>query len=111
MERLTEKSLGCFQYSLKDHEAKTGEFAHYDTFFDYNMAVKRLGEYEDTGLTPEEIKSLTELFAQVTRALDEVTDLIDEDDGWEIHNTNLAHVLLILSKAKEYLKNIKGAIT
>ena len=56
MERLTEKTVGCFEYALKDHKAVPGEFGTYDAFFDYSMAVKRLGHYEDTGLEPEEIK-------------------------------------------------------
>lgn len=56
MERLTEKTVGCFEYALKDHKAVPGEFGTYDAFFDYSMAVNRLGHYEDTGLEPEEIK-------------------------------------------------------
>ena len=54
-ERLTKKVSGCFCYDLKDHKNVPGEFASYDAFFDYSMAVKRLGEYEDTGLEPEDI--------------------------------------------------------
>ena len=56
MERLTEKTVDCFEYALKDHKAVPGEFGTYDAFFDYSMAVKRLGRYEDAGLEPEEIK-------------------------------------------------------
>ena len=59
-ERLTEKTVGCFEYALKDHKAVPGEFGTYDSFFDYSMAVKRLGHYEDTGLEPEEIKGFAE---------------------------------------------------
>lgn len=47
MKRLTQKdSIGAFQYSLK-RESKPNEFNDYDAFFDYHMAVKRLGELED----------------------------------------------------------------
>ena len=60
MERLTEKTVGCFEYALKDHKAVPGEFGTYDAFFDYSMAVKRLGHYENTGLEPEEIKGFAE---------------------------------------------------
>ena len=56
MERLTEKTVGCFEYALKDHKAVPGEFGTYDAFFDYSMAVKRLGHYEDTGMEPEDLK-------------------------------------------------------
>lgn len=45
--RLTEKSIGSFQYCLKNHKPKAGEFNDYDAFFDYSMAIKRLGEIED----------------------------------------------------------------
>ena len=48
MERLTKKTIGCFQYSLKDHRPEVYAFNDYDTFFNYNMAVKRLGELEDS---------------------------------------------------------------
>ena len=47
MDRLTRKSVGVFQYALKDHVPVVGEFGTYEAFFDYSMAVKKLGEYED----------------------------------------------------------------
>lgn len=56
--RLTEKTIGCFKYDLANFEHKVRDFADYDAFFAYNMAVKKLGEYEDTGLSPEEIFNL-----------------------------------------------------
>lgn len=59
-ERLTEKTYGCFGYDLKNLIRKNGEFADYNAFYCYNMAVKRLGEYEDVG-TIEELMALKEL--------------------------------------------------
>lgn len=56
LERLTKKTTGSFQYSLKDHKPVVGAFNDYDTFFDYHMAVKKLGELEDA----QEPKSLEE---------------------------------------------------
>lgn len=47
MKRLTEKTVGCFEYSLKDHKPVVGAFNDYDTFFDYSMAVRQLGKLED----------------------------------------------------------------
>ena len=47
MERLTEKTIGCFEYSLKDHKPVIGGFSDYDTFYDYSMAVRQLGKLED----------------------------------------------------------------
>lgn len=47
MGRLTEKTIGCFRYDLKDFNHKSKEFNDYDAFFAYNMAVKKLGELED----------------------------------------------------------------
>lgn len=58
VERLTEKVIGCFEYDLKDHKHETGEFNSYDAFFDYNMAVRQLGKYEDIGLVSEDIEKL-----------------------------------------------------
>lgn len=55
MERLTEKTIGCFKYDLKNTDHKMRGFNHYDTFFAYNMAVKRLGELEDS-LEPRPIE-------------------------------------------------------
>ena len=89
MERLTEKTVGCFEYALKDHKAVPGEFGTYDAFFDYSMAVKRLGHYEDTGLEPEDLKkafnetAILKLAAQVLRTTpDHLRDLIQaEQDG------------------------------
>lgn len=54
MERLTEKTVGCFEYALKEHEPVPGEFGTYEAFFDYSMAVRKLGKYEDA----EEAKAL-----------------------------------------------------
>ncbi|PLS19105.1 hypothetical protein CVD28_01475 [Bacillus sp. M6-12] len=48
MERITKKTIGNFEYDLKDYEHKPKEFNDYDAFFAYNMAVKRLGELEDS---------------------------------------------------------------
>lgn len=83
MERLTEKAVGCFEYALKDHKAVPGEFGTYEAFFDYSMAVKRLGHYEDTGLEPEDIKkefnedAILKLAAQALgTTLDHLRDLI-----------------------------------
>lgn len=45
--RLTEKTMDCFQYDLKDFKHKISEFNDYDAFFAYSMVVKRLGELED----------------------------------------------------------------
>ena len=89
MERLTEKTVGCFEYALKDHKAVPGEFGTYDAFFDYSMAVKRLGHYEDTGLEPEDLKkafnetAILKLAAQaLSTTPDHLRDLIKaEQDG------------------------------
>lgn len=71
MERLTEKAVGCFEYALKNHKAVPGEFGTYDAFFDYSMAVKHLGHYEDTGLEPQDIISAADM-AKIACALHEL---------------------------------------
>ena len=90
MERLTEKTVGCFEYALKDHKAVPGEFCTYDAFFDYSMAVKRLGHYEDTGFDPEEIADFMKRWEQTVEiggmlkkyCIDHIRDLLHaEQDG------------------------------
>lgn len=46
-ERLTEKTIGYFQYDLKDFKYKLSDFNDYVAFFVYSTTVKRLGELED----------------------------------------------------------------
>lgn len=61
MNRITESAFGCFKYTLANYEPVPGDFGRYEAFFAYSMAVKRLGEYEDGGLTPEECKRYADL--------------------------------------------------
>lgn len=63
-ERLTQETIGTFKYDLKDHEHKVAEFGTYDAFYDYNMAVKRLGEYEDSNLSPEQVQEIAKVKAE-----------------------------------------------
>lgn len=57
MERLTYKLGG--QYGLENKaSAKAGLFTDYDGFYAYLVAVNKLGEYEDTGITPERCAEL-----------------------------------------------------
>lgn len=76
MERLTKPTVGTFKYSLKDHEYTIGEFTTYDAFFDFSMAVKKLGEYEDSGIEPEAILKYNEM-SEINDAL---ADLIEYKD-------------------------------
>ena len=89
MERLTEKTVGCFEYALKDHKAVPGEFGTYDAFFDYSMAVKRLGHYEDTGLEPEEIYEVRFLIAaqRDPQKLARLRELVLADQDGRLHIT------------------------
>ncbi|MGG5253538.1 hypothetical protein ACQYAD_08585 [Neobacillus sp. SM06] len=59
MKRLTKKYIGAFVYDLKDYTHKTNEFNNYDAFFEYHMAVKRLGELEDA-MEPKHIEEWSE---------------------------------------------------
>jgi len=65
-DRLTKPTIGCFRYDLKDHTSVPGEFGTYDAFFNYSMAVKRLGEYEDK--MPELISEIDRLKASLSAA-------------------------------------------
>ena len=79
MERLTKPTIGCFKYGLSNFEHKPKEFADYDAFYAYNMAVKRLGEYEDTGLTPGEIDGFKHLEVILHTAIDKLTENIKSE--------------------------------
>ena len=66
MERLTFK-LGDSNpsYGLADKaSAKPGLFTDYDGFFAHLLATHRLGQYEDTGLTPEDVAEMALSHAQ-----------------------------------------------
>lgn len=56
MSRLTKSTIGSFEYDLKDHNHISREFGTYDAFFNYSMAVKKLGEYEDICDNIEELQ-------------------------------------------------------
>lgn len=95
--RLTEKSVSCFKYCLKNHKSKDGEFNDYEAFFDYSMAVKRLGELEDK-IEREELIDINELMtAKTTR---ELTD--KEIEFFVRHNEKVRK-----ETAREILRMIK----
>lgn len=79
--RLTEKTIGCFQYDLKDFKHKIGEFNDYDAFFAYSMAVKRLGELEEK----IENGTLVELPCKVGEIMYEVVEGIPIQE-WKIES-------------------------
>lgn len=98
--RLTEKSVSCFKYCLKNHKSKNDEFNNYDAFFDYSMAVKRLGELEDK-IEREELIDINELMtAETTR------DLTDKEIEFFIkHNEKVRKVT-----AREILEPLREAV-
>ncbi len=74
MKRLT-YSLGktIKTYGLEDRaSARAGLFTDYDGFYAYLLATHKLGQYEDTGLGPEEIKQLQ---AELEKAMAELVEL------------------------------------
>jgi len=90
MERLTFK-LGESNpsYGLVDKaSAKVGLFTDYDGFFAHHLATHRLGQYEDTGLTPEEIPqwvSVSERMPQYETVLAYVKHNYSDTDGWRAY--------------------------
>lgn len=91
MERLTEEmQIGPFA-SLKDKaESVPGAFNTYDCFYAHAVAVTRLKQYEDTGLTPEEIQGFIELWNTAAErvgflkeyGIDHLRELVQaEEDG------------------------------
>jgi hypothetical protein len=97
MDRLTEKTIGCFEYDLKDHEHVIGEFSTYDAFYAYSMAVKRLGQYEDTGLTPEKVIHLKVALAATKAMYDVVCDA--EEKTVLLEKLNACHAQLADTQA------------
>lgn len=62
MERLTNEKLGN-SYGLRNTQANVvGAFKDYETFYEYLIAINRLGEYEDTGLSPDGVVELKEKY-------------------------------------------------
>ena len=105
MQRLTKPTIGCFAYDLAKHEHKIGEFADYDAFFNYNMAVRQLGTYEDLNRSPSEIseklKELAEL-CEANRSLKRcaagLNMLIKAIDGRMVMETTLPMTKRILQE-------------
>lgn len=109
MERLTKKSIGCFEYALKEHESVPGEFGTYEAFFDYSMAVKKLGEYEDA----EEAKAAKPMTnGDRIRAMsdEELTEFLWCFDSDEFAQEELREGIWILTKRKlvEWIKQPVG---
>lgn len=79
-ERLTEKSVGCFKYSLKDHVAKVGEYGTYDAFYDNSIAIMRLGELEDKLEKIEQIINdpLVKAFGSI--GINKIREILGEED-------------------------------
>lgn len=83
--RLTRQSVDNFKYCLKDHKAKIGEFNDYDAFFDYSMAVKRLGELEDkieSGELCERKETAMEILILLGKGFDETARKDFKDLQW-----------------------------
>lgn len=45
--KITEKTKDTFGYRLVNHDPDTQDFGTYEAFYNYNVAVKQLGKYED----------------------------------------------------------------
>lgn len=99
-QRLTKKSVDCFRYCLKDHKSKNGEFNDYEAFFDYSMAVKRLGELEDK-IESGELVDINELMAAKTTG--ELTD--KEIEFFVRHNEKVRK-----ETAREILKPLREVV-
>lgn len=79
--RLTEKTIGYFQYDLKDFKHKLSDFNDYVAFFVYSTTIKRLGELEDK----IEAGTFVELPCKIG---DVIYEIIGDTciDEWEIEN-------------------------
>lgn len=80
MERLTKRNETEYYYPTCIEECgDLGSRPECDGC-DFNEKIcKKLGEYEDTRLTPEQIKEIDRLYAEKCKELAEVKDLMDDD--------------------------------
>ena len=114
--KLTIQSVDNFKYCLKDHKAKIGEFNDYDAFFDYSMAVKRLGELEDkiergeidyVAEKDKEIARLTAENDKLTARLENAVELptMSEFKIVDLHTNfyQIAYAVLYKSNGKLYI--------
>lgn len=114
MERLTEKTIGCFKYDLKDFKHKPKEFNDYDAFYAYNMAVKKLGEYEDL----EEQEKLFKIPFELGKKLYDISEFVEgvycpeliEIDSSKIEISRDGEGLLYIIDCSEYRKGDFGTI-
>ena len=80
MERLTHEKLGN-SYGLKNPAAnEVGAFKDYNTFYAYLIAVNKLGAYEDTGLSPEEVEKMLHEYFDLVVEVDRLRKELEGTD-------------------------------
>lgn len=117
MSRLTEKTIGCFGYCLKDgSDSEVEYFKNYDAFYSHSMAIKKLGEYEDAeeqGLlirVPSKKGDKVYRITQYTRETKEVFAGYDHLGAkWDIeyvYDYEIEEIKFDLSHVKEWNKSV-----
>ena len=124
MERLTEKSAGYFEYDLVNGNHLAQVFADFDSFLNYNLAVMKLGEYEDAeedGLLikvlcntgdiiycPSKLEGIFEFqIVKIEIYKDEMLYIDDSDNVWEVDDFGKT-VFLTEEAAEAALAKMKG---
>lgn len=83
MERLTQRSVDRFKYDLINADHSKPEFSDYDAFYNYSIAVSKLGEYEDA-----EEKGLLVILpvapGETVYLIDNNTDACDECENFVV---------------------------
>lgn len=91
MERLTEKIAQGLTYRIKSCGIRWRYIKSPKTL---KRAIRQLGKYEDTNLTPEEVKELILENEQLRMRLAEIPDQLDKIDqeGWEGHDLRYCRI-------------------
>lgn len=97
MGRLTEKSIGCFGYELKELKGKPTKLDNYDTFYAYSVAMSKLGKLEDL-LSKISIPQIQVLRGLVINELIIATGNIAQDKSYDDF---LSEILIILDELEE----------
>ena len=76
MDRLTYQIP--WRYEEGGPDSALGGVYGYSTNCSPKAIIERLGEYEDTGCTPEEIRQMIQMVNEMDRAVDELESCLEE---------------------------------
>lgn len=83
MDRLTKRNYGPLPVLVRGHAHGPAYFMSQCDYEDYRDALNRLADYEDTGMTPEELDDFARQFSKIRqivgcKTLEDFCNLADE---------------------------------